>query len=89
MAGPVNAAVLLNRKASKGKAQLPLLFCRSMVICQDLLDCTHMLVIHHTDCGGQVLPASRCALQGLCRAFAMLTVHRADDTFPLRNLRCT
>jgi carbonic anhydrase len=26
---------------------------RSMVICQDLLDCTHMLVIHHTDCGGQ------------------------------------
>lgn len=25
-----------------------------MVICQDLLECDHMLVIHHTDCGGQV-----------------------------------
>lgn len=37
--------------------------CRSMVICQDLLDCTHMLVIHHTDCGGQVLPASSFLLR--------------------------
>lgn len=28
---------------------------RSMVICQDLLKCDRVLVIHHTDCGGQAL----------------------------------
>lgn len=28
---------------------------RSMIICWDLLECDHMLVIHHTDCGGQAL----------------------------------
>lgn len=26
---------------------------RSMIICQDMLDCDTVLVIHHTDCGGQ------------------------------------
>jgi carbonic anhydrase len=26
---------------------------RSLVVCQDLLDCHTVLVIHHTDCGGQ------------------------------------
>ena len=26
---------------------------RSMVICQDMLGCDTVLVIHHTDCGGQ------------------------------------
>jgi carbonic anhydrase len=26
---------------------------RSMIICQDMLECNTVLVIHHTDCGGQ------------------------------------
>jgi carbonic anhydrase len=30
---------------------------RSLAVCQDLLGCNTILVIHHTDCGGQ---ASLC-----------------------------
>lgn len=33
------------------------------MICQDLLDCDHMLVIHHTDCGGQVTADMPCSRQ--------------------------
>jgi hypothetical protein len=69
----------------QSKAQSGLATCRSMVICQDLLDCTHMLVIHHTDCGGQVHPASRCALRPHVLHLPLTNV-TACSTSPLRYL---
>jgi carbonic anhydrase len=30
---------------------------RSLLVCQDLLGCDTIMVVHHTDCGGQVSPA--------------------------------